>query len=195
VARIIPLFDPGQRRAATFFGWFVVVVGYMRHLGRGLRRDGSQARRRAGRRFRCRRGQVGGHRRDVEGHALAVFVGVDGQHVVHRDVQFARDAVEARPEGDRVVVHFQPGGRAVADVEDDLALFHVFHRNRGGGVDLDGQVRRVAAVRAPFVNGAQQVRLGGDVWHGVIEMMRDVTRQCTSIRLRRRKLACNGGGA
>ncbi|MNT43122.1 hypothetical protein D3C72_1795780 [compost metagenome] len=63
-------------------------------------------------------------------------------------------------EADGVVVHLQAAGGAEADVEHDFALFHVFHRYRGARIDFDREIRRVAAVGAPLVDGAQHIRFG-----------------------------------
>src|SRR5262249_58137734 len=46
------------------------------------------------------------------------------------------------------------------DVEDDLAVAHVLDGNARALVDRDQDLRGVAVVDAPFVHGAQQVRLG-----------------------------------
>src|SRR5471030_162297 len=165
------LFNSRQSGAAALFWRVAVVVGAVRRLGSrlaGAGRHGRQSRcRRAGRRLVGRRGRAAGLR--FERHALAVFVGVDGHDVADRHVDFARDAAEAGVETDAVVVHLQAGGGAEADVEDDFALLHIFHRHRGRGVDLDGEVGRVAAVGAPFVDGAQHVGLGRDVGHDLAD--------------------------
>lgn len=102
----------------------------------------------------------------VESHALAVFAGVDGDHVFHGDDDVARDAAEAGAEMDHVVVHLQAGGCREADVQDDLAILDELARHAGVGVDHGCQVGRVAVVGAPLVDGAQQVRFGGDFRHG-----------------------------
>ena len=163
------LFDTRQGRAAAFFGGIGVVV--VRAGGRWRGRVGGGAGADAWHARQCRRGRCdvfvvvdGGRRwaaqRDVEGHALAVFVGVDRHHVIDRHKDLARDAAEAGVEADAVVVHLQAGRGAEADVQDDFALLDELHRHRRGAVDLDGQVWRVAAVGAPLVNGAQHVGLG-----------------------------------
>ena len=166
MGEIIPLFDDCQRRTAAFFGGIVVVVGRGRGVCTRGAGDGGQGGG-GGVGDGCG-GRIGGGGVDFEGHALAVFVGVDGQDVLDGDVDFARDAAEAGVEVDGVVVHFQAGGGAEADVEDDFALLDVFHRDRRGGVDLHSQVGREAAVGAPFVNGAQHVRFGRNISHDCV---------------------------
>lgn len=172
-AQYYTLLDARQGGFAAFFGWFgrfrvVVLSGFLLVFARcrygsqrgGRRRCGGGDGGRVGRGFAARLGTD-----HVEGHALAVFASVDGDHVFHGDDDVARDAAEAGAEVDHVVVHLQARGRAEADVQDDLAILDELARHTGLRIDHGCQVGRVAIVGTPLVDGAQEVGFGGDFRH------------------------------
>ena len=71
-----------------------------------------------------------------------------------------RLAVLPRRELDQIVTDRQAVCRIGADIEHDLAVFHVLHRHPRICVDAHGKISRETAVTAPFADGADQVRFG-----------------------------------
>ena len=78
----------------------------------------------------------------IEGHALPVFTGVNGNHVRHRHDDFARHAAKASLELDEVVAQAQRAGGVHAHVEHDLAVLDEFHRHLHRCVHLHRDVGR-----------------------------------------------------
>ncbi|MPN55178.1 hypothetical protein SDC9_202857 [bioreactor metagenome] len=71
-----------------------------------------------------------------------------------------RDTTEARGKLDPVVVHRQIPGCAGTDVQHDLAVLDETGWHARTRIDRHQQLRGIARVRTPFVQCADQVRLG-----------------------------------
>lgn len=103
---------------------------------------------------------------DFEAHAFAAFAGVHAGNVADGHPDVLHHAAETGGEINPVVVDGEAGGGGVADVEDDVVVFHKLHRHAGVLVYPNLDVGGLAAVAAPFVQGAQEVGFEGGVHHG-----------------------------
>src|SRR5690606_29825545 len=83
----------------------------------------------------------------------------DRADVVDRDRHVARDAAEARLELEQLVADVQPVGGLGGDVQHDLAVAHELAWDERALVDRHRDERPVAVVRAPLVDGADEIRL------------------------------------
>src|SRR5688572_1257433 len=111
------------------------------------------------RRSRSRCGHRFGAAAAREEQPLAVLLRKDPGYGLDRYRALTRDAVEARRELDPLVADGEAMGGVVTDVKHDLAVLHELRGDPGVGIHLHRDVGREAAVRAPFVHGADEVRL------------------------------------
>src|SRR5216683_320084 len=94
-----------------------------------------------------------------ENHPLAGLARVNTQNRAHRDLHGEPDAAEARLEADEIIAQFEHLSRGEAHIEDDFAVLHILTRHGhafGGRVHDD--VRRLAAIGNPLMQGTEQVR-------------------------------------
>ena len=72
-----------------------------------------------------------------EGHALAVFTGVNRRNTGQGDAYLARDAAKAGLEINIVVTQNQIAGRAHTDIENNFTFTHKLNRHAHAGIDGD----------------------------------------------------------
>lgn len=101
----------------------------------------------------------------LEAHAFAGFLGIDGENVAHGNLNVVGNSTEACRESDPVIVDADIAHRAWTDIEDDLSVPDVGLGNLGAMIDPDGDIGREVAVHAPFIEGAQEIRLLGRPAH------------------------------
>src|ERR1700677_2856239 len=93
-----------------------------------------------------------------EYHALTGLTRVYAQDRPDRHLHREADAAEAGLEADEFIAQFEHLGRGETHVEDDFAVLYILTRHGhalGGRVHDD--VRGLAAVRNPLVQGAKQI--------------------------------------
>ncbi|OGA01737.1 MAG: hypothetical protein A3H35_02720 [Betaproteobacteria bacterium RIFCSPLOWO2_02_FULL_62_17] len=95
-----------------------------------------------------------------ESHAMTILSGIDFLDCRDRNGNFASDATEARGALEPLVANFQMLGSEWANIQDYLAVTHVFHGYARVCIHRDGYIGREAIVHAPFINRAQQIWLG-----------------------------------
>src|SRR6202041_2866004 len=80
------------------------------------------------------------------------------------------DAAEARLEADEIIAQFEHLSRGEAHIEHDLAVLHILARHAHAfGGRIHDNVRRLAAVGNPLVQGAEKVRASWLHGHGSCE--------------------------
>src|SRR6202789_1380823 len=94
-----------------------------------------------------------------ENHALTGLTRVYAQDRLDRHLHREADAAEAGLEADEFIAQFEHLGRGETHVEDDFAVLYILTRH---GHALRGRVhddvRGLAAVRNPLVQGAEEIR-------------------------------------
>lgn len=98
---------------------------------------------------------------DFEAHAFACFFGENADNVADWDEDVVRYATETGLETDPFVVDEQVFGGSCADAENDLVILDVLCGDAGVAVYENGDVWCVAAVCAPFIEGADEIGFGG----------------------------------
>src|SRR3984885_1054064 len=93
-----------------------------------------------------------------ENHALTGLTRVYAQDRPHRHLHREADAAEAGLEADEFIAQFEHLGRGETHVEDDFAVLYILTRHGHAlGPRVHEDVRGLAAVRNPLVQGAKQI--------------------------------------
>lgn len=97
----------------------------------------------------------------IEGHACAIFTGINRRNLLNRYGKLTRHTTEPCLELNELITNLQLVGRARPEIEHDLPIPHKLARHASPLVNSDCDMRRKAVVATPFPNCPQQVRLGG----------------------------------
>lgn len=98
-------------------------------------------------------------------HTMTVFAGINGRHVIDRDGDILRDATKTGLKGDQLVAHNQTLGRIRPDVQNNLTILHKATRHHGTAINRHSEIGCQPLIDTPFMNGTNQIRLGGSVAH------------------------------
>ena len=100
-----------------------------------------------------------------EDHALSRLTRIDSQHRFHRHPYIKWHARKSRSKTNRAIAQLQVVCGRLANVQNDLAILHMFLRHRYTiDSSINNYVRRVYVVPHPFVHGADQVGSLGAAW-------------------------------
>jgi hypothetical protein len=95
--------------------------------------------------------------------SISLTVGINGEHMVNRNQDVSGRTGETRFEFNPLIAQFQAARRIKADVKDNFIVLNMLHWYLHTLIDLYGQIGCEPIVRAPFVDGSDQVRpCGGD---------------------------------
>jgi hypothetical protein len=90
---------------------------------------------------------------------MTVLTGVNCADIGNRHHDVVGTPIEPGLKTDEVVIQSQLIGGRDGRVQNDLAVSRITRRNNRAFVDRDRQIRGEPVIRAPFMNGADQVRL------------------------------------
>lgn len=94
--------------------------------------------------------------------ACAIFTGVDSQHGSQRHRNLTRNATKARVKAHLIIRQFQIADSTRRNVEYDLPVTRIFHRNlHARERHIHHQVRRELVIQQPLIECTQQI---GTTW-------------------------------
>jgi len=98
-------------------------------------------------------------------NTASVFARKHTLYRINRDGDFPRHTIESRRKLNQLVTDREIACGLLAHRKHNLTILYVFLRHARIHVYLYVQVGRKTGIRAPFVDSADQVRLGGEFRH------------------------------
>ncbi|AKU67223.1 hypothetical protein ADJ79_08305 [Ottowia sp. oral taxon 894] len=95
-----------------------------------------------------------------ECHALPRFPRIDREHPIDGYENISRHAAKTGLEFNIVIAHFQAIGRVKTNVKHNLPILNKFSGHLNGFIHTYRNMGGQPIVATPFIQGAQQIRLG-----------------------------------